>query len=83
MVPSITSIQLLGLSAVLFTLVIDDVQHTFKITEDALADLEESGYDFDRLLAFKKHEMRITNVAQKLVTAGVQKSEILLTPELF
>jgi hypothetical protein len=66
-----------------FDLNIDGQRHTFRIDENALADLNESDYGFDRAEVFWKFEYRIVAVARKLIAAGVRETTIPIGPMMF
>lgn len=66
-----------------FDLEVDGDWHTFRISREALEDLEGVTGDFDRLATFERHQQRIVDVARRMVNAGVRAPEILIRTEFF
>lgn len=66
-----------------FDLEVGGQWYTFRISREALEDLDGITGDFDSEAVFWKHEARICAVARKLVGTGVAAPEILIRTEFF
>lgn len=67
------------LSGVRFRLWVDEVKHSFIVSEEALADLKETREKFDLIRAYKDHQDRIHRVAERLVRAKIEGNPIVIT----
>lgn len=56
---------------------------TFRVSEEALSDLEGATGEFDRLKAFENHKPRIILLAMKMIASGIAAPEIILPTKYF
>jgi len=56
---------------------------TFRVTREALEDLDGIAGNFDRITVFIKHQERIVEVAKRMIDIGVENDEIIIKTEFF